>query len=199
MLQIKLDQPVSDPTSPRDINNGDTASNLSTHIKNLRGEVNRLRAKLLTIQVEQQEKLHKYANEEKQIREENLRLQRKLQLEVERREALCRQLSESETSLEIEDERHFNEMTSFGGNVRPRGRSSPIPYNPSPSASRPLSPGNFKFLNFNFLTKFRWSIASRFSTLLCMRTNSAYRQLTSFPASFSQSSCFSGLFILFKI
>lgn len=76
MLQIKLDQPVSDPASPRDINNGDTASNLSSHIKNLRGEVNRLRAKLLSIQVEQQEKMHKYANEEKQIREENLRLVR---------------------------------------------------------------------------------------------------------------------------
>jgi len=88
---------VSDPASPRDINNGDTASNLSSHIKNLRGEVNRLRTKLMTIQVEQQEKLHKFASEEKQIREENLRLQRKLQLEVERREALCRQLSESET------------------------------------------------------------------------------------------------------
>lgn len=157
MLQVKLDQPVSDPTSPRDISNGDTASNLSTHIKNLRGEVNRLRTKLLTIQVEQQEKLHKYANEEKQIREENLRLQRKLQLEVERREALCRQLSESETSLEMEEERHFNEMSSFGGNVRPRGRSSPIPYNPSPSSSRPLSPGTDLFLiqPGNFLKQYK--------------------------------------------
>jgi len=43
--------------------------------------------------------MKRYVNEEKQIREENLRLQRKLQLEVERREALCRHLSESESRL----------------------------------------------------------------------------------------------------
>jgi hypothetical protein len=43
------------------------------------------------------EKMQRYVNEEKNIREENLRLQRKLQLEVERREALCRHLSESES------------------------------------------------------------------------------------------------------
>ena len=46
-----------------------------------------------------------YQLEERQIREENLRLQRKLQLEIERREALCRHLSESESSLEMDDER----------------------------------------------------------------------------------------------
>jgi len=40
------------------------------------------------------------------MREENVRLQRKLQREVERREALCRQLSESESSLEMDDERY---------------------------------------------------------------------------------------------
>lgn len=43
------------------------------------------------------EKMQRYVTEEKNIREENLRLQRKLQLEVERREALCRHLSESES------------------------------------------------------------------------------------------------------
>lgn len=47
------------------------------------------------------EKMQRYVNEEKQIREENLRLQRKLQLEVERREALCRHLSESESRYNI--------------------------------------------------------------------------------------------------
>lgn len=52
MLQIKLDQPVSDPASPRDINNGDTASNLSTHIQHLRGEVSRLRNQLANAQQE---------------------------------------------------------------------------------------------------------------------------------------------------
>ena len=46
-----------------------------------------------------------YAQEERNIREENLRLQRRLQLEMERRENLCRHLSESESSLEMDDER----------------------------------------------------------------------------------------------
>ena len=46
-----------------------------------------------------------YAQDERHIREENLRLQRKLQMEIDRREALCRHLSESESSLEMDDER----------------------------------------------------------------------------------------------
>ena len=57
MLQIKLDQPVSDPASPNDINNGDTAANLSTHIQNLRSEVARLRAQLAHAQQERMLKL----------------------------------------------------------------------------------------------------------------------------------------------
>ena len=47
----------------------------------------------------------KFVQEEHKIREANLRLQRKLQLEMERREQLCRHLSESESSLEMDDER----------------------------------------------------------------------------------------------
>jgi hypothetical protein len=107
-----------------------------------------------------------YAKEEKEIREENLRLQRRLQLEMERREALCRHLSESESSLEMEEERVYNELshaTGPGGLATPTGAqsgvhrtrtvSSPVPVvgglgqtGPSPSASitsnsRPLSPG----------------------------------------------------------
>ena len=50
------------------------------------------------------EKMAHYAQEERQIREENLRLRRKLQLEMDRRESLCH-LSESEPSLEMDDER----------------------------------------------------------------------------------------------
>lgn len=52
------------------------------------------------------EKRAQYIEEERIMREENIRLQRKLQREVERREALCRQLSESESSLEMDDERY---------------------------------------------------------------------------------------------
>nr|CAD7195321.1 unnamed protein product [Timema douglasi]CAD7410436.1 unnamed protein product [Timema poppensis] len=140
MLQIKLDQPVSDPASPRDIRNGDTAANLTSHIQSLRNSVAKLRQQLALAQQESNEKMQRYVNEEKNIREENLRLQRKLQLEVERREALCRHLSESESSLEMEEERHYNEVAVSGVNVRNRAISSPLPY-PSPSCSRPLSPG----------------------------------------------------------
>lgn len=85
-----------------------------------------------------------FAREEQQVREENLRLQRKLQLEVERREQLCRNLSESESSLEMEDERHFNELSSSSSStaqnmLRGRTVSSPVGY-PHPSAGRPISP-----------------------------------------------------------
>ncbi|KAL0892175.1 hypothetical protein ABMA27_015364 [Loxostege sticticalis] len=125
-LQIRLDQPVSDPASP---SNGDTASNLSNHIQTLRSEVVKLRNQLAVSQNENKEKMHRFALEEKHIREENLRLQRKLQQEVERREALCRHLSESESSLEMEEERQFNEALS----ARSRSVSSP-------GGSRPLSP-----------------------------------------------------------
>ncbi|XP_017843696.2 coiled-coil domain-containing protein 6 [Drosophila busckii] len=138
-LQIKLDQPVSDPTTPRDITNnanGDTATNLSAHIQTLRSEVVRLRANLATAQ-----------KEEKSIREENARLQRKLKQEVERREALCRHLSESESSLEMDEERFYNENLMASGPStaaavnaqRQRTISSPVSH--SPSSSRPLSPG----------------------------------------------------------
>ena len=51
------------------------------------------------------EKMAAYAKEERHIKEENIRLQRKLLREMERREALSRQLSESESSLEMDDER----------------------------------------------------------------------------------------------
>ncbi|XP_071455409.1 coiled-coil domain-containing protein 6 [Hetaerina americana] len=140
-LQIKLDQPVSDPASPREISNGDTAANLSSHIQTLRSEVAHLKSQLANAQQEHTEKMQRYAMEERQIREENLLLQRKLQLEVERREALCRHLSESESSVEMEEERHYNEIAMSGVPIRPRTVSSPVPYNPSPSTSRPLSPG----------------------------------------------------------
>ncbi len=50
-------------------------------------------------------KMMEYEKEEHSLKEENIRLQRKLLLEMERREALSRQLSESESSLEMDDER----------------------------------------------------------------------------------------------
>ena len=50
-------------------------------------------------------KMMEFEKEEHQLKEENIRLQRKLFLEMERREALSRQLSESESSLEMDEER----------------------------------------------------------------------------------------------
>lgn len=129
-LQIKLDQPVSDPSSPHEMKNGDTASNLSSHIQTLRSEVTCLRSQLANAQQEHTQKMERYVKDEKSVREENLRLHRKLQREVERREALCRHLSESESSLEMEEERHYNEIAHSKRLV-----------GSSPSSSRPLSPG----------------------------------------------------------
>nr|CAG4652003.1 EOG090X09V8 [Triops cancriformis] len=156
MLQIKLDQPVSAPPSPRDASNvsNQNPEQITSHIQGLRGEVSRLRHQLTRAQQEHISRMSHYVSEEKSIREENLRLQRRLQLEIDRREALCRHLSESESSLEMEEERHYNEMTSHGPlavavgtTTRSRTTSSPVPYvsgvNPSPSTSRPLSPGLF--------------------------------------------------------
>ena len=89
-----------------------------------------------------EEKMAHLVQEEREFKEENLRLQRKLLLEQERREALSRHLSESESSLEMDDERQFNEM-AVHGNLRPRTISSPIPYSPNPT--RPISPGRWKY------------------------------------------------------
>ena len=61
--------------------------------------------------------MQKFAQEEKHIREENLRLQRKLQMERERREMLCRHLSESESSLEMDDERYTSICFAFSARV----------------------------------------------------------------------------------
>ena len=53
------------------------------------------------------EKIHQITEEERALKEENVRLQRRLLRETERREQLSRQLSESESSLEMEDERYM--------------------------------------------------------------------------------------------
>ena len=158
-LQVKLNQPISEPPSPRDIQitNGDTAANLANNIHQLRQECLKLRTCLAEEEQNHRQRMSEFEKEEKHIREENLRLQRKLQLEMERREALCRHLSESESSLEMEEERVVNEMMLSGGQGHPlsavhrsRTLSSPVPAaypgqppapSPSPTLSRPLSPG----------------------------------------------------------
>ena len=163
-LQAKMNLPVSEPPSPRDVHtkNGDTAANLANNIHHLRQECAKLKYQLADEELKHKQRMSEFEKEEKHIREENLRLQRKLQLEMERREALCRHLSESESSLEMEEERVVNEMMLSGGGVPPatalqtavhrtRTVSSPVPGpypgqpptapSPSPTLSRPLSPG----------------------------------------------------------
>lgn len=52
MLQGKLEQPISNPPSPADFNQGDRANNLSSHIQHLRNEVTRFREQLTSAQEE---------------------------------------------------------------------------------------------------------------------------------------------------
>ncbi|KAL9961507.1 hypothetical protein ACROYT_G030461 [Oculina patagonica] len=138
MLQEKLEEPISEPPSPRQFTDGeDAVGDLASHITSLREEIRRLKQQLAKSEADYCEKMEAYAKEERHIKEENIRLQRKLLREMERREALSRQLSESESSLEMDDERHFNEMTSHGTSVRDRTSSSPLPL----STNRPISPG----------------------------------------------------------
>ncbi|KAG5678960.1 hypothetical protein PVAND_008577 [Polypedilum vanderplanki] len=140
-LQIRLDQPTESThiiqQQIQNNPNSDEVSVLTSHIQTLRSEVELLRNNLAAAEKEKLEKTQHFQLEERHIREENVRLQRKLQLEVERREELCRHLSESESSLEMEEERIFNENV---GNARTRTVSSPVPTHSPSSSSRPLSP-----------------------------------------------------------
>merc|ERR1719210_2740774 len=109
-LQVKLDKPISEPDSPRSLNDfnygsGDTAANLANNIRALKQECVRLKHQLISGKQEHEKKMAAYAKEEKEIREENLRLQRRLQLEMERREALCRHLSEAESRYNIKQKK----------------------------------------------------------------------------------------------
>lgn len=67
-LQIKLDQPVSAPPSPRDTNNGDSAptnstpEQLTSHIQWLRNEVSRLKHQLTLSLQERKHILNDYHN-----------------------------------------------------------------------------------------------------------------------------------------
>ncbi|OON14445.1 hypothetical protein X801_09765, partial [Opisthorchis viverrini] len=79
------------------------------YVNQLREEVGHLKKLLEQQEAENASKMPVYESEERSAVEENRRLRKLLQMERERREALSRQLSESESSLEMEDERQFNE------------------------------------------------------------------------------------------
>ena len=65
---------------------------LSAHVKELRDEVVKLRNRLHIAERENIEKMSQLEKEEREQREQNVRLRRKLQMEIERRERLCRHL-----------------------------------------------------------------------------------------------------------
>ncbi|KAF6772406.1 hypothetical protein AHF37_08858 [Paragonimus kellicotti] len=75
------------------------------YVNRLREEVCHLRRLLERQEAENASRMPLYESEERSAAEENRRLRKLLQVEKERREALSRQLSESESSLEMEDER----------------------------------------------------------------------------------------------
>ncbi|CAL8098191.1 unnamed protein product [Calicophoron daubneyi] len=113
-------------------------SNISvSYVNRLRDEVCRLRKLLEKHQEENAAKMPLYESEERSTIEENRRLRKMLQDEKERREALSRQLSESESSLEMEDERLFNEACR---NPRLRTTSdSTSPFHPPGGGMWPVS------------------------------------------------------------
>ncbi|CAH8286768.1 unnamed protein product [Schistosoma turkestanicum] len=108
-VAVSQDLPTNQPS--------DVVLSTSTHmistsyVNRLRDEVCRLRKLLQRYEAESASKMPQYESEEKSVAEENRRLRKLLQVEKERREALSRQLSESESSLEMEDERLFNEAS----------------------------------------------------------------------------------------
>lgn len=116
------------PPSPSDCN---TPALLTTRIAQLSAEVDKLKRMLQQREAQNREKVQQITEEERALREENILLQRRLLRETERREQLSRQLSESESSLEMDDERQFNERVRHAG--------SPVSYSPSPTR-RSLSP-----------------------------------------------------------
>lgn len=97
--------------------------NRSRFADELKREVERLRSELNLQKETYQKKMEKLILEEQNAKNENIRLQRKLQVEVDRRQQLFKQLSESESSLEMDEERALNEIIKSNSN-RPSLRTS---------------------------------------------------------------------------
>ncbi|CAF1220507.1 unnamed protein product [Adineta steineri] len=99
------------------------ASN-NDYAQRLKREVEELRQQLSVQQENYQKKMQEILLEEQNAKDENLRLQRKLQLEVDRREQLYRQLSESESSLEMDEERALNQKMKSNSKYKQTRTSS---------------------------------------------------------------------------
>ncbi|CAH8640133.1 unnamed protein product [Schistosoma intercalatum] len=110
--KVVISQESFAPNQSSDVVLSTSAHVISTsYVNRLRDEVCRLRQLLQRYEAESACKMPQYESEEKSVAEENRRLRKLLQVEKERREALSRHLSESESSLEMEDERQFNEAS----------------------------------------------------------------------------------------
>ena len=135
LLLSKLQQPphlfntTSDPSSSVDLRGHERLNVRSyslfesnTHLNyadELKREVEKLQAELNIQKETYQTKVAKLIVEEQNAKTENLRLQRKLQVEVDRRQQLYKQLSESESSLEMDEERAFesNNKIKFNSTI----------------------------------------------------------------------------------
>ena len=96
----------------RPVDKSDSSEKVASHVKSLKKEVDQLRQQLTSSSEQHTTQMKSMENEEKSLREENFRLQRKLNMEVERREALHRHLSESDVSVEMDDDRFLIEQTT---------------------------------------------------------------------------------------
>jgi len=138
-LQVKLNTNTGSGTTAsttvetkRPVDKSDSSEKVASHVKSLKKEVDQLRQQLTSSSEQHTTQMKSMENEEKSLREENFRLQRKLNMEVERREALHRHLSESDVSVEMDDDSY---------RYRPDQSASPGPYNAQyTSAFTPPSP-----------------------------------------------------------
>lgn len=135
----RVSSPSSSPGRGSHEHKGSTGSNsgmdestqLAVKCRNLESEVRHLKRLLMESESRQSSRLAHLEFEEKGLREQNMLLIKRLRREMERSEALCRTLSESESSLEMEEEKIFNENRARG--------ASPIPYSPSPTRRSPAT------------------------------------------------------------
>ena len=107
-LQVKLNESGSNNNKnvDRPVDKNDSSEKVASHVKSLKEEVDQLRQQLTQSSEQHTTQMQSMESEEKSLRAENFRLQRKLNMEVERREALHRHLSESEASIDgMDDER----------------------------------------------------------------------------------------------
>ncbi|RDD41435.1 Coiled-coil domain-containing protein 6 [Trichoplax sp. H2] len=115
--------------SIENLNREELINNLTVRCRELKSEVTILKKKLVEAETRTVEQSRSYALEEERITDENIQLQRKLSMEQERRLALSRVLSESESSLDTDEDRSFsmNRSLTSDADKRERTISSPLP------------------------------------------------------------------------